>query len=72
MREAVIYNNIESGISLFVSFVISTMVIATFAVYSLNHPDAGDLNLQEAGKALKDTVGESAQYIWAIGLLAAG
>lgn len=35
MRDAVIYNNIESAISLFVSFVISTMVIATFAVYTL-------------------------------------
>jgi len=33
MKEAVIYNNIESSISLFISFVISTMVIATFAVY---------------------------------------
>jgi natural resistance-associated macrophage protein len=33
-REAVIYNNIESGISLFISFVISTMVIATFAEYT--------------------------------------
>lgn len=43
MREAVIYNNIESGISLFVSFVISTMVIATFAEYkdyASQHPDA--------------------------------
>ena len=45
MREAVIYNNMESGISLFVSFVISTMVIATFAAYSENDGALEDLNL---------------------------
>ena len=31
--EANIYNTIESGISLFISFVISTAVISTFASY---------------------------------------
>ena len=36
MRDAIIYNNIESGISLFISFIISTTVIATFAVYIIN------------------------------------
>jgi natural resistance-associated macrophage protein len=36
VREAIIYNNIESGFSLFVSFIISTTVIATFAVYIIN------------------------------------
>lgn len=36
MRDAIVYNNIESAISLFVSFVISTMVIGTFAVYIAN------------------------------------
>ena len=36
VRDAIIYNNIESGISLFVSFVISTTVIVTFAVYIVN------------------------------------
>ena len=33
VHEATIYNNIESAISLFISFVISTAVIATFAAY---------------------------------------
>lgn len=33
--EAVIYNCIESAISLFIAFVISTSVITTFAVYTL-------------------------------------
>lgn len=78
MRDAIIYNNIESGFSLFVSFIISTTVIATFAVYIINwkdaHPgeDVVDLDLQTAADALVETVGKSAQYIWAIGLLAAG
>ena len=36
VRDAIIYNNIESGISLFVSFVISTTVIVTFVVYIVN------------------------------------
>jgi len=38
LNEANIYNAIESAISLFISFVISTAVIATFAVY-VSNPD---------------------------------
>lgn len=33
LNEANIYNAIESSIALFISFIISTAVIATFAVY---------------------------------------
>lgn len=73
--EANIYNAIESGISLFISFVISTAVISTFASYVISNnlsPETVDLNLKTASKALSDTFGEGAKYIWAIGLLAAG
>ena len=34
VHEANIYNNIESAIALFISFIISTAVIATFAAYT--------------------------------------
>lgn len=72
IHEGNIYNALESAISLFVSFVISTCVIATFAAYTINNPDHEDLTLQSAAGALGDTLGPSAKYIWAIGLLAAG
>jgi natural resistance-associated macrophage protein len=70
--EANIYNAIESAISLGISVVISTAVIATFAVYVAGHPLHGDLDLLTASTALASTFGNSAKYIWAIGLLAAG
>ena len=71
--EAIIYNCIESGISLLISFGISTCVIVTFAVYTLANPNANkDLDLLSASYALKDQFGDSSKYIWAIGLLAAG
>ena len=71
--EALIYNYIESAISLAISFTISTAVITTFAVYTLNNPDEEkDLDLLSASYALEGYFGASAKYIWAIGLLAAG
>ena len=57
---------------MFISFIISTAIIATFAVYVIKNPDAEELDLQTASNALADTFGNSSQYIWAIGLLAAG
>lgn len=72
INEANIYNNIESGISLFISFVISATVIATFAAYIEASPGVDDLTLLEASDALASTFKNSAKYIWAIGLLAAG
>lgn len=79
VKEANIYNAIESAISLGISVIISTAVIATFAVYTIQHPcvddgksDNCDLDLQSASEALASTFGNAAKYIWAIGLLAAG
>jgi natural resistance-associated macrophage protein len=39
LYEAIIYNGIESAISLFISFLISTCVITTFGVYTLKNPN---------------------------------
>ena len=72
MKEANIYNAIESAISLGISVVISTAVIATFAVYVIRFPMTTDLDLLTASDALNSTFGPSSKYIWAIGLLAAG
>ena len=73
VRDACIYNNIESAFSLIVSFSISAAVIATFAVYVKSPQyDGEDVDLNTASNALARTFGESSQYIWAVGLLAAG
>jgi len=72
VHEANIYNAIESAISLFISFVISTAVISTFAVYVQNPDHDTDITLSKAAVVLEDTFGTSAKYIWAVGLLAAG
>jgi len=72
VHEANIYNTIESAISLGISVIISTAVIATFASYVEITGDKGDLNLKTASVALESTFGKAAKYIWAVGLLAAG
>jgi len=73
VNEANIYNLIESAGSLVISFLISTAVISTFAVYAYGHPEANDgITLYKAADVLAETLGSSARYLWAIGLLAAG
>jgi natural resistance-associated macrophage protein len=73
VNEANIYNILESSISLFISFLISSAVIITFAAYKISNPTASqELDLLTASDALKESFGDSAKYIWAIGLLAAG
>ena len=47
-------------------------VIATFAAYTSHKIVDQDLDLLTASDALADSYGNSAKYIWAIGLLAAG
>lgn len=73
VKEACIYNNIESAISLTMSFLISMSVIVTFAVYIIEHPE-GDkgMDLYMASEALHDLLGTKCKYVWAVGLLAAG
>lgn len=58
MHEATIYNNIESAISLFISFVISAAVIATFAAYVALQGDKDvSLDLLSASAALESFFG---------------
>lgn len=45
VNESNIYNAIESAISLFISVVINTTIISTFAVYSVRNPGSDDLDL---------------------------
>ncbi len=72
VKEANIYNAIESGISLFISFMISFAVVGTFAYYHDNGDPNIDLNLKNADIALEKSFGKGARIIWAVGLLAAG
>ena len=74
VNEAHIYNAMESAVSLFISFVISTSVISTFAVYVGANPEvrAVGLNLDKASGALSSKFGDTAKYVWAVGLLASG
>ena len=74
MQEANIYNNIESAFALFISFIINTAVISTFASYVAQKPgdQDADLDLLQASDALEAVFGEASKYIWALGLLAAG
>ena len=70
VHESNIYNAVESGISLFISFLISFAVVGTFAYY--HNKGYGDLTLRNADVALKTAFGDSSRIIWGIGLLAAG
>ena len=65
------YSNIDSAIALFISFIINTAVITTFASYGDLDEDR-ELDLQHAAVALENGIGEASKYIWALGLLAAG
>ena len=64
----------ESAAALFISFIISTFVISTFAVYIQKNPDIDKdtINLYVAADVLGSSLGTYAKYIWAVGLLAAG
>ncbi len=53
VKEANIYNAIESGISLLISFFISFAVVGTFAFYHDKGGEKMDLNLRNAAVALE-------------------
>jgi natural resistance-associated macrophage protein len=71
VKEACIYNAIESSMSLFISFLINLTVIGTFAYFHFAEPDL-ELNLLNAAIAFEATFGNAASIIWGVGLLAAG
>jgi natural resistance-associated macrophage protein 2 len=92
VREANMYNAVESTIALFVSFIINLFVVGVFAkaFYTPANPNTtiacvcvqvwfscrltsgAVCRLDSAGDELGKIYGNSARYIWAIGLLAAG
>jgi natural resistance-associated macrophage protein len=71
IKEANVYNAVESGISLGMSFLINFAVVGTFAYW---HTTEGgeEITLSTASKALEAAFGKAAGIIWGIGLLAAG
>jgi Mn2+/Fe2+ NRAMP family transporter len=71
VKEACIYNTIESTFSLFISFLINFSVVGTFAYFHFASPGL-QLNLLNAAIAFEDTFGNAARIIWGVGLLAAG
>lgn len=71
VREACIYNSLESSVSLFVSFIINFAIVGTFAYYHFHDPSI-KLNLMNASDAFALTFGNASSIIWGVGLLAAG
>ncbi|CDH49004.1 natural resistance-associated macrophageprotein [Lichtheimia corymbifera JMRC:FSU:9682] len=74
-REANFYFGIESGLALFISFLVNLAIVVVFAqvFYKPDTPDTADFpGLADADAVLKRTLGQSAQYLWGAGLLAAG
>eukprot|EP00884_Botryococcus_braunii_P012365 jgi/Botrbrau1/21129/Bobra.0061s0023.1 len=71
-REALRYFSIESAVALLVALFINIACVSVFAVGFYGRPGADDIGLENAGKFLGTAFGEPMQYIWAIGLLAAG
>ena len=63
INEAIFYNNIDSAISLTLSFFISMSVVVTFAVYIIDDPlgekhgAKNSLDLREASEALVELLG---------------
>ena len=72
VSEANLYNAIESSGSLAVSFIINLFVVCVFAAGFFNKDGAGDIGLGNAADNLAVQFGDSAKYIFGIGLLAAG
>ena len=72
VRDGNYYNTIESGVTLFVSFIINLCIVAVFAKGFYGTDGADSIGLKEAGDKLEEEFGKAAKYLWAIGLLAAG
>ncbi|ORZ01583.1 natural resistance-associated macrophage protein-domain-containing protein [Syncephalastrum racemosum] len=73
-KEANFYFGIESGLALFLSFLVNLAIVVVFAQVFYK-PDAVNVEIPGLGDAdavLRRTLGSAAQYLWAAGLLAAG
>lgn len=68
-EKSLFYFKFETAISLFISFLISTCVVGTFAFWA--NTDS-DIDLTNAAFFIDEKFGKYAKYVWAMGLLAAG
>lgn len=71
IRDANVYNAIESSLALGVSFLINMFVVAVFAKIAFGESSVVQ-HLDDAADLLYKNFGEFARIVWAIGLLAAG
>ncbi|XP_033099615.1 metal transporter nramp1 homolog [Anneissia japonica] len=69
VKEGNMYYAIESGIALFVSFLINLFVVTVFAHAFYQKADP---SLANAGKWISDEYGRGLAVVWGIGLLASG
>ncbi len=69
VKEANMYNMIESGAALFISFFINLAVVAVFAEAFFGRDDA---KLSTAGDWIDEQYGRALSVIWGIGILASG
>ena len=74
IREANKYYGIESGISLFVAFIINLFVTSVSAktFSSMSQNSTVNITLFNAGTFINNQYGFTAMIIWAVGLLSAG
>eukprot|EP00736_Rhodelphis_marinus_P006983 Rmarinus@m.17898 len=76
IKEAIYYNQIESGLSLFVSLVINLAVVCVAVAAFPEGGTTEDISLEDAGELLQDHLFQSAAtlapILWAIALLASG
>lgn len=73
-KEANYYFAIESTLALFISYLINLAIVVVFAqVFFKPGQTITELpGLYDASEVLSRTLGKSAKYFWALGLLAAG
>jgi len=72
IAEANFYNSFESGLALFVSFLVNMFVVSVFSASFYPAHKNGDIGLRTAGDKLEEKYGLVAKIVWGIGLLAAG
>jgi NRAMP (natural resistance-associated macrophage protein)-like metal ion transporter len=73
-KEANYYFAIESTLALFISYLINLAIVVVFAqvFYKPGQTITELPGLYDASEVLSNTLGKSAKYFWALGLLAAG
>eukprot|EP00759_Apiculatamorpha_spiralis_P016108 PhF_6_TR22499/c0_g1_i2/m.31900/K21398/SLC11A2, DMT1, NRAMP2; natural resistance-associated macrophage protein 2 len=74
VKESLIYNYIESGIALLLSFCVNAFVVCNFAHmdYTKCNITPNEIGLSTSGDCMRRNYGDYALYLWAFGLLASG